>query len=175
MFHIYEDTELITSDNPVIMHKARTSELFNVFDPDNIISLPLDNKNFLTIFPNTEEALIDRIFRGGRDKWFAFTTNFQIEENSEDWILGKPNSIHKHMEDQKQYGEHSPQNLQVVQDMKEKANDMLELNRIAEASGGINEKVAEKVKELRQKRIHKNDPEMRRLLVQLKELGYLTD
>lgn len=173
VFRIYEEIDLITSDNPVIMHSVKASKLLDIFDPDNIISLPIDNKHFLTIFPNSESAMTDRIFRGDRDKWFALTTNSQVEQNSEDWILGKPNSIHNHIRDQINYNRQTADNYQAVEDMKEKAMDWQELNKIIEESGGLSESVAERVKILRQKRIHKNDPEVRKIIVNLVRLGYL--
>lgn len=174
VFRIYEDTDLITSDNPVIMHNYKTTNFTNVFDPDNIISVPLDNKHFLTIFQNSEDSMTDRIFRGDRDKWFALTTNLQVEENAEDWILGKPKSIYKHIEDQKTYGEHSKENLQSLKDMDEKAKDIQELSILMEQANGFSQRVADKIKELRQKRIHKNDPEIRKLIIELAKRGYLT-
>ena len=173
VFRIYEDTDLITSDNPVIMHNYKANNFTDVFDPDNIISIPVDNKHFLTIFPNSEDSMTDRIFRGDRDKWFALTTNLQIEENAEDWILGKPNSIYKHIEDQKKYGDHSKENYQSLADMNEKAKDIEELSKLMGQANGFDATVADKIKELRQKRIHKNDPEMRKLIIELAKKGYL--
>lgn len=174
VFRIYEDIDLISSDNPVIMHSIKGNP-FDVFDPTNIINLPLDNKHFLTIFPNTESASTDKIFRGDRDKWFALSTNLSVEENSEDWILGKPKSIYAHISDQVEYGKHSPENLQALEDMKEKAQDGQELMRIIEEVGTIAHiRVANKVKELRKKRIYKDDPEMKRIIIDLAKLGFLT-
>jgi hypothetical protein len=117
--------------------------------------------------------MTDRIFRGDRDRWFALVTNSQVEQNSEDWILGKPNSIHNHIRDQINYNSRTADNYQAVEDMKEKAKDWQELNKIIEESGGLSEGVAERIKILRQKRIHKNDPEVRKIIVNLVRLGYL--
>ena len=175
VFRAYEDIDIITSDNPVIMHSIKSNQFTNIFDPYNIISVPLDNKHYLTIFPNTEESMTDRIFRGDRDKWFVLLLNSQIEENSEDWILGKPNSIHRHIEDQIKYNKRTADNFQSVKDMEERGRDWFELNKFIEATGGLNAQVAEKVKALRQKSIHKNDPEVRKIIVNLAKLGYLKD
>jgi len=174
VYHIYEDLELITSDNPVRMHSVAGNR-FSVFDPTNIISVPLDNKHFLIIFPNTESAMHDRIFREERDKWFGLTSNLEVDRNSEDWIIGKPKSIHAHIADQKKYGEHNTENLQAVEDMKEKAFDVKDLFFIIEKAGTLaNQKVADKVKELRKKRIHRDDPEMQKMVLELARCGFLT-
>ena len=174
VFHIYEELDLITSDNPVTMHSV-VGNSFNVFDPTNIISLPLDNKHYLTIFPNTESAMLDRIFRGERDKWFGLTTNLETDRNSEDWILGKPNSIKAHIVDQIKYGEYNAENLQAVEDIKEKALDTKRLMEIIEKVGTIaHPSVANFVRELRKKRIHRDDPEMQKMVLELARYGFLT-
>jgi hypothetical protein len=174
VFRIYEDFDLITSDNPVIMHSV-VGNSFNVFDPTNIISLPLDNKHFLTIFPNTESAMLDRIFRGDRDKWFGLTSNLDVERNSEEWIIGKPNSVRKHLTDQVKYGEHNKDNLQALEEMKQRAFDIKDLMDIVEQVGTFaHQRVADKVKELRKKKIHQDDPEMRKIILELARHGFLT-
>lgn len=174
VFHMNEDIDLITSDNPVIMHSV-VGNSFNVFDPTNIISLPLDTKHFLTIFPNTSSSLTDRVFRGDQGKWFALATNFQVDNNSEDWIIGRPHSICAHISDQKQYGEQTTGNLQALEDLKEKSKDSQELLKIIEKVGTIaHQNVANKVRELRRKRIHLNDPEMSKMVLELARHGFLT-
>lgn len=172
VFRMYEDIDLITSDNPVIMHSVN-GNAFNVFDPTNIIALPLDNKHYLTIFPNTEQAMLDRIFRGDRDLWFGLTTNLQIEENSEDWIIGKPNSVKKHIDDQIKYGENNTENNQAVEDMKQRALDANDLLKIIEEVGSFtHQRVADKVIEMRKNKIHKEDPEIERLTRELVQFGF---
>ncbi len=174
VYNIYEDLDLITSDNPVFMHSI-VGNSFNVFDPTNIISLPLDNKHFLTIFPNTESAMSDKIYRGERDKWFGLTTNLEVDRSSEDWIIGKPNTIKAHVADQKKYGEFNAENLQAVDDIKEKLADMKDLLAIMQKVGTIgHQSVANKVRELRKKRIHQNDPEMQKIILELAKHGFLT-
>jgi hypothetical protein len=174
VYHIYEEYDLITSDNPVIMHSV-VGNAFSLFDPTNIISLPLDNKHFLTIFPNTEDSLTDRIFHGERDKWFCFTTNYDIEQNSEDWILGKPGSVRAHIQDQKQFGELNYENEKALEEIREKASDLNELATIVELYGFASQKVADKIKELRKKNIHKKDPEISKYILELEKYGFIID
>jgi len=167
--HIYDDIELITSDNPVIMHSV-VGNPFDVFDPTNIINLPLDNKHYLTIFPNTESSLPDRTFRIERDKMFALSTNLQIEENSEEWIIGKPGSIKEHIADQK----NTPMILQASQETNEKAFDIQELWKIVEQTGTIyHQEVANKMKELLKKKIHQKEPQMQIMFLDLLKHGFL--
>lgn len=170
VYHIYEEFDLITSDNPVIMHSI-IGNPFSLFDPTNMISLPIDNKHFLTIFPNTESSLTDRIFRGERDKWFCFTTNLEIERNSEEWVLGKPGSIKAHFEAQKHFGASTEENLLSLKGIEEKASDLNELSIIVESNGLFHHSVVKKVSELIKKDIHKNDPDFNKLILELEKKG----
>lgn len=174
VFRIYEDLDLITSDNPVIMHSV-IGNSFDVFDPTNIISLPLDNKHFLTIFPNTESAMLDRIFRGDRNKWFGLSTNLDIERNSDEWIIGKPDSVKSHLADQIKYGQYNTENIQELENMKQLSDDSKELMDIVDQVGTFaHQRVADKVKELRKKKIYQNDPEMQKIILELARHGFMT-
>lgn len=174
VFKIKDDINLITSDNPVIMDSV-IGNSFNVFDPTNMISLPLDNKHYLTIFPNTESSLTDRIFRGERDLWFALSTNLEVENNSEEWILGQPLTISNHLRDQKKYGAYTPENIQAYEDLKEKAHDAMMLSAIVDEVGTFaHQRVADKVRELRKKRIFKDDSDLQRIILELARNGFLT-
>nr|MCS3814774.1 hypothetical protein [Mucilaginibacter sp. X4EP1] len=174
VYKIYEETELITSDNPVIMHSVENNP-FDLFDPTNIISLPLDNKHYLTIFPNTEEVMLDTIHRTDRDKWFALTTNIQVEKNCEDWILGKPNSVIAHLADQIKYNEENAENLQAVADIKQRGEDGMELLAVMQEFGFVHIKVAEKVKEMLKQKIHRDDLEIQKIAKRLNQFGFATD
>jgi len=173
VYRIYDDIELITSDNPVIMHSVK-GNTFDLFDPTNMISLPLDNKHYLSIFPNTEEAMLDTIYRTDRDKWFALTTNIQVEKNCEDWIIGKPNSVIAHLADQIKYNEETPENLQAEQDMKQRAEDGLQLAAIMEQYGFFHAEVAQKVREMLKQKIHQDDREIQKISNRLNQFGFNT-
>ena len=171
VYHIYDDIDLITSDNPVIMHSIKGNS-FNVFDPSNMISLPLDNKHYLSIFPNTEEAMLNTIYRTQRDKWFALSTNLQVEKNCEEWIMGKPNSIFAHISDKAKYNEETPENLQAVLDMKQRAEDGMELAKTMELYGFNHQNVADKVKDMLKLKIHKDDLEILKISIELAKRGF---
>lgn len=66
VYHIIDDSELITSDNPLIIRpyadptdknfdsEKYYNQIINPFDKTNIIHLPLNNKTILTILPNLD-------------------------------------------------------------------------------------------------------------------------
>lgn len=171
VYRIYDDNQLITSDNPVFMHSVK-GRPFDLFDPTNMISLPLDSKHYLSIFPNTEEAMLDTIYRTDRDKWFALTTNLQVEQNSEDWILGRPEAVRGHIADQIKYNQETAENIQAVEDLKQRAEDDNELLRVMEEHGFFHEKVAEKVREMLKNPIHKEDLEIKKIAIRLAMQGF---
>jgi hypothetical protein len=172
VFQTYQTLELITSDNPVAMHSVKGNSL-DPFDPSNMINLPLDAHHYLTIFPNTVPSVTDRIFRGKRDDWFVHSLNLDVEKNSENWILGKPNSIYAHIKDKIKFNERSEENLQAVATKIEKVNDSKELDDILQSVGTIaHQKVADKVSELLKKAIYKDDPDMEQMVLNLEKHGF---
>ncbi|MFA6084639.1 DUF4238 domain-containing protein [Mucilaginibacter sp.] len=168
---IQDDIDLITSDNPVYMHSI-TNQRFNVFDPTNIIQVHLDNKHYLIIYPNTEEALVDRVFRATQDYRAVLTANLQVEKNSEDWILGKPGTVHAHLKDQIKYNEITPENILMVQNLAEQATDMKELVTFMEAHGLGNPATIKKMEDLLQKPLHHNNLQLKAEYEEIKKLGY---
>jgi Protein of unknown function (DUF4238) len=173
VLRIYEDIKLITSDNPVVM-RNHDGKFYSPFDPNNIIHLPLDSKHYLTIYPNAMDVdAPNMIFRGNQDKWFALTTNLGVERNSETWILGEPESLTAHIIDQENYGAVTPENIQSMNDMKEKGHDIQKLNDVITETGTVaHQKVADFVRELLKKRIHENDPEMLKVALIITQLGF---
>lgn len=170
---ITDDSELITSDNPVIIKNYKTGEFHHLFDPDNIIYLPLSPKLLLTITPETFGSIEGRVLRVLSDKDFTLTTNNQIERNSEQWIIGSEDSVKNHLNDQKKYNEETPENFQWVDNIQKKSELMSELNVLLDESGGqLNLKVAIKVKELYNHEVFKDDPQITKTYVELKKMGF---
>jgi len=168
---IHGDIDLITSDNPVIMHSVLKNR-FNVFDPTNIIQLPLDNRHYLIIYPNTEGVLKDRVFRGDRDLYFVLTSNQQVEENSEEWILGKPQTIHAHLRDQPKYFAETPENIARMDVFEEQRNDIMELSAMLDQFGLTHENTLQKIKELLEKPLHQNNFDLQKDYEELRKKGY---
>lgn len=172
VYRIVDDFDLITSDNPVVMHSVIQSP-FNVFDPSNIISLPLDNKHYMSIMPNTEAAMIDTIYRADRDKWFVLTTNLQVANNCEEWILGKPDSITNHLSDQIRYGAETEENLLEFENFRQRAKDGKELASLAEIYGFFHENTVNKLAEMLKKEIYQKDPEILKMRDELAAHGII--
>ncbi|NOT77013.1 MAG: DUF4238 domain-containing protein [Cyclobacteriaceae bacterium] len=129
---IYDDGELITSDNPVVIRRMK-GRFQSIFDPENMIELPLDNKHYLTIYPNSENVGTgESIGRGSWDKLFALKINYNTEQHSTDWLLGKPNSVRAHVLDQRKYGAHTPENYEMLIDRLEMEKDMKEILRLVQ-------------------------------------------
>jgi hypothetical protein len=168
---IEDGIDLITSDNPVYMH-SNVNHRFNIFDPTNIIQVHLDNKHYLIIYPNTEEVLTDRVFRGVQDYRAALTANLQVDRNAEDWIIGKPGTVHAHLNDQVKYNEETPENFQMVADLEQQAKDMMDLLKLMEAKGPGHPATLNRMEELLQQPLHKNNVQLRTNYEEIKKLGY---
>lgn len=165
------EIDLITSDNPVEMHSIFNNR-FDPFDPTNIIQLPLDNRHYLIIYPNTEAVIKEMVFRSERDLYFVLTSNHNAEKNSEDWILGKPGSIHAHLADQKKYFEKTPENIQKIDEFEALANDAKELSKLMDQFGLTHELTLKKITDLLQSPSHLNDSELKRTYEELMRRGY---
>jgi hypothetical protein len=173
VYKISPEYELISSDNPVIIRSAAGNP-FNIFDPTNIIQLPLDRYHMLTIFPNTEGGMTDRIFREERDRWSSLILGLQVEENSENVIFGYPGTIEKHDFNQKKYGEHNEENLKSLEDLKVRAFETMKLLKIMDRFGFPSPAVAAKVKQMRKMPEFKDDPSLNNIVLELAKKGYLT-
>jgi len=173
VFEVEGDIDLITSDNPVNIHSA-VQNRFNLFDPTNVIQVPLDRRHYLFVYPNTEQSGTNKINRGVRDKYFALTSNLQTERQSEKWVIGFPGTVEKHFDDQRKYGEMNEENLKVVENMEQKTKQMVELVSIAEANGFFSQAVANKVKELRKLQCFEGDHDLNNIVIELAKRGFLT-
>ena len=168
------EADLITSDNPVII-RSHVNDKFSLFDPTNIIHVPIDNKHYLMIAPNSEDALPDQVFRSGRkDIMFVLTSNLQVEKNAESWVFGKPGSVEAHIEDQVKYNELSQENLQRVADIKQKSKNEVKLTEMMEQHGATDPKVISYIQELLEDPLHQDDSDIREVYDQLKKMGWIS-
>ncbi|MCW3116663.1 MAG: hypothetical protein JWM28_745 [Chitinophagaceae bacterium] len=166
------DIDLITSDNPVEMHSIFKNK-FDPFDPTNIIQLPLDNRHYLIIYPNTEEVMKEMVFRSHRDFYFVLTSNHNVEKNSEDWILGRPGTIQAHLSDQKKHWEETPENLAKVSVFEALAKDAKEIATLIDTYGITHEITIRRIKEMLEHPLHENDTELKECYCELKQKGYI--
>lgn len=170
---IIDDSEYITSDNPVIIRNYKTGQFHNLFDPDNIIYLPIDHKSMLTITPKNMGKLENRVLRVLVTQDNAITKNHDIEANSEKWIIGSQDSVKNHLDDQAARNAWTPENLKWLDDARKKAELMNEVDEMLRKSGEvINAEIAAKMRELAQHELLKDDPQMKKSLESLKSLGF---
>ncbi|RZJ92147.1 MAG: DUF4238 domain-containing protein [Chryseobacterium sp.] len=173
VIEITGDGDLITSDNPVIM-KSQKSSNFDVFDPTNIINLPIDNKHYLMIAPNSEGAMKDQVFRSSHsDIMFVLSNNLQVEQNAESWIFGKPGTVSSHISDQIKYNELTAENLKHLEDMQTRSKNYVELSALIDELGITHQNVIAYMAALLEDPLHCDDPNIREDYEQLKKLGYV--
>lgn len=167
---VTDEAKLITSDNPVIIHNGHNA--LNLFDLNNIIQLPIDPNHYLIIYPNSEETMLDTVYRSNHDKWWALTTNLQVEQNCEDWILGLPGSVSAHLEDQQKYGKWNDENIQNVVNLEHRATKMKTLTELMSIHGLYSEVVAEEVRSQKQDPLINTDGHLLEIINLLKANGY---
>lgn len=173
MITITSDANLITSDNPVII-RSQVNREFNLFDPTNIIHVPIDNKHYLMIAPNSEDALPNAVFRTTHDDiMFVLTNNLQVEHNAESWIFGKPGTVKAHIEDQIKYNELTPENLQHVADLEAKSKNYVKLGEMLDQYEITDRRVISFIEQLLKDPLHKDDPNIREDYDQLKKMGWI--
>lgn len=169
---ILGEVDLISCDNPVRIDNHR-EHAYNIFNPDNSIQLPLDQKHLLWISPNTEEYERDMIYRGVRNKWFAITSNHSIQKDATDWIFSKKGGITKHFEEQKKYDNLELENMQAVEDIKTVATELNNLLEFAEKNGGMTSELSlQRLRELIKIPALAKDPQFNIMCLELKLNGY---
>jgi hypothetical protein len=169
--YILGDVNLISCDNPVKIdnHKVHTQD---VFDPDNSIQLPLDQKHLLWISPNSKDWNRDMIYRGVRDKWFAITSNHSMQKDATDWIFSKKGCISKYFEEQKKYDNFEPENLQALEDIKTKVTEMNKFLEFVKVHGMTSEASLKKLRELKEIPALAKDPQFNVLCLELRLNGF---
>lgn len=176
VYHIIDDSELITSDNPVIIRpyadptdenfdsEKYYNQIINPFDKKNTIHLPLDNKTILTILPNLDEYPDLKIRRLEKLKIDTIMYNHDIERHSEMWILGIPGSIENHLKDQDEFTTETPEAISAINAYMEKTIKLKELTELIEKKGVKNIDVLAKAKHMETLEGVKNDPNLGKIL-----------
>ncbi|HEX6983000.1 MAG TPA: DUF4238 domain-containing protein [Balneolaceae bacterium] len=100
----HEETNFITSDNPVVIHSDKKGFIMPG-DPNNTLSLPLDNKFMLYLMPSSAfpfSAETNRILRDKKEGIICqtekLTANFLQIKNAERFLLGTKSDIDKSIE-----------------------------------------------------------------------------
>ena len=169
-----DDSQFITSDNPVCIRNMYTGEFHNLFDINNIITLPINHKYLLTITPKFDNSLKGTFSRISGNLLDTLISNHSVEQNSEKWIIGTPESIKNHIRDQIIYNEETPENLKMLEDMKERARILNEFDCFRMSQGGlVNDAVILKFLEISEMEVMKDDPNVKRLLDRFREQGLI--
>lgn len=170
VYHIIDDSELITSDNPVIIRPYADpteknfdpenyyNQSINPFDATNTIHVPIDNKTILTILPNLDLYPDLKIRRLEKLKIDTLMYNHDIERYSERWILGKPGSLENHLKHQIEFNEKNTEAVSAVEAYIEKTLQLKELTDLIAKKGVRNKEVIEKAKYMETLESVKKDP-----------------
>ena len=169
---VTKEFPLITSDNPVEIynHKYKTAD---IFDPNNSIQLALNQEYFLWISPNTQKSDRNIIYRGARDKWFAFTLNFSTHASATDWIIGREDTLAAHVEQHKTYTTAHPEGAEAIESIQSRALGLVEYLDIVEKQGIGSEIAVNKFKELQTSQFFKDDPMVLEMSREMKEKGFI--
>jgi len=169
---LVDESEFITCDNPVIIRNSKTGKLFDLYDPYNVIMLPINNKYLITILPNSEESLFHSFNRIESNFIQTLTVNIDIEKNSDLWIIGTQKSIDNHIYDQWSYNLITPKNLQIVEDMKQRLKIMLEFTAFLKSRNNvIDDEVVKMFVEISNNPLMKDDPNVIRALSEFRKEG----
>jgi len=171
---LVDNSEYITSDNPVVIRNLKTGDFNDLFDPDNIIHLPINNKYLLTILPNSDSETKNTFNRITSKFTQALVINNDIERNSNNWIIGNPTSVNDHINDQIKYNEETIENYQRLNDLRKKAQIMSSFDELLrEKSYIIDEEIATRLYEISKDPVMKDDPNIIRNIKELRKKGFL--
>jgi hypothetical protein len=97
------NTPLITSDNPVSIRHINTNRFEGLYDPNAVITLPLDRSHFLEIHPNKYADGQTRINRLTHDQDYVFTTNGITASGATNFLIANKGDIDSHFNLQEHY------------------------------------------------------------------------
>ena len=167
-----KEAYLITSDNPVIIREINSNRFEGLFNPNNVITLPLDPKHFLEIHPNTVANDDYQIRRFTHNKDFVFTTNAMTEQNATDILIGFKDTLDYHFETQNQY-EQSELGQKTFDKMKFKLDNMKAFLELVEKHGPKSKEAIAKLKEIQSNSAFKSDKQVKELIEKYKKLNLL--
>jgi len=170
---IEDESKFITSDNPVCIRNMQTGDFYDLFDVHNMITVPINHKYILTITPKFDSTLKGTFSRLSGNYLDALISNQSVEQNSDKWIIGTPESIQNHIDDQIKYNEINPENLKMVEDMKKRAHILREFDSFRLSQGGVNDAVIKRFLEISEMEVMKGDPNVKRILDRFKDQGLI--
>lgn len=161
---------LITSDNPVFIERDLHDQR-GVFDPVNIIMIPLDPEHYLWIAPNNVQSDRLSIYRGELNQWAALLLNLRSHQQASEWVIGKKGTVQLHRQHQQQYGEHSPENLQSIDNLGKLAKGMQALVDDMEEKGMLHPSVIAQINLMKNDPVFRDDPGFQEMMKELNHLG----
>lgn len=180
VYHIVDDSELITSDNPVFIrpygnpfdenfdYEKYYSQDIDPFEKTNTIHVPLDRKTILTILPNLDDFPTQKIRRLKKLRFDTVLYNSDIEKYAERWILGSELGLITHIRDQHEFNNPSKEIIVEAERYKEKTSELYELMNLIEKNGVRNKEVYLKAKYMENLKSVKDDPNFKNILKVIK-------
>jgi len=181
---VVDDSELITCDNPVIIRPFVNPTLpdydeneyfsrpINPFDPSNMIHLTIDKKHILTIMPDTEETVFNKIHRKKISFPDVLLYNNDMEKFSDLWVIGTRKGLLSHIDDQDEYKEENEKSIDLYEFMKSRTLLMLKFTETLEVYGINSIEFRNQVNELFDNEVVKSDPGFFELVKSLKGLTH---
>ena len=166
-----KDAYLITSDNPIIIRERSSNKFEGLFNPNNVITMPLDPKHFLEIHPNTVANDEYEIQRLTHDMDYVFTTNAMTEQNAENIIIGKKNTLDYHFKLQDDY-ENNEKGEKFIEKAKFKAESLQMLLTLTQENGINSKEAIAQLKKMNSHPHFKGDEQVKRLVKQYEEYGW---
>jgi len=167
-----KNAHLITSDNPVVIRELNSNQFAGIFNPNNVITLPLDPNHFLEIHPNTVANNEYKIRRFIHDKDYVFTTNSMTQQNSENLLIGKKDTIGYHFKLQDVY-ENNDNPEKFVDKAKFKLNSLKLFVKMCEEKGPNSKEAINQLKKIYSHPYFKNDEQIKKYVKQYRRMGYL--
>lgn len=166
---IEDDSEYITSDNPVIIRNTHGFNE-NIFSRGNIIHLPISPKYKITLIPKAETTLKGSFLRISDTRDIVIGINHDIEKNSEKWIIGSKDGINNHLDNVDAIENDASTGEEFIERNEEKAKIMFELLEILEKNNGsISEDLIVALREAEKNEFMKDDPNLKRFIKYLDE------
>lgn len=167
---IDENSYLITSDNPVTIRELFSNEFKGLFNPENVITLPLDLKHYLEIHPNTVADDNYSIRRFKHPKEFALTINSTTEQNAMQILIGKKGTLESHFKLQNEYEQQDLRD-EAINNIKTKNEFLNEFLKIASEHGIKSKEAINQLKEINSNHLFKDDKQIEEYIMMYKKLN----
>jgi len=161
VYHIDDDSEFITCDNPIILRPNPKfingcldeyeyfNQVINPFNPENMMQVPLDKKTMLCVLPRLKEfapELLQRVEIGTKD---VVVYNDEVFRSAETWILGSEKGILNYYADKINANAPTEKNIQDFHNYRESVLLLNSFVDLLAEKGLTNPDVQNAIKEIR--------------------------